>query len=784
MNNPGYNYLYETDVVPTPTITELLGTIIEPAQVVGNGAPTPFADQTGDHIYRQATQPTATQGAKNGDIWYDTGNKNKPYKLIANAWTSIQDTTATTTPSLLGWAQTMTWSATDYRIVAWSSGSITTADGTSYSISSGNTGNMAAITYIYLDTSISLTALQTTTTASTAVGLNKIVVGVAKQNSDTTKNATFIAFGTNAQGVFIVANNIATDTITANEIAANTLTVSEILFGSFMKLPDDATLASYWAFDEYSGSTVVDHSTAANNGSTTGAIYAAGVSGTALDFDGIDDYVSIADNAAIQNIWDGSGSVSFWINPDTLGEGSSGQILSKHNAGYTTGWFVGLSGQTGSNVGIQFAQYFATSSTGCTTTRSVPINSWSHIVIVYNSDSGANTPTIYLNGTPLTNSASNQGTGTRATDVGQNLYIGNNAATTTTFDGKIDEVRWYTNTLTQREIVALYLNPTGNQATRIGPTQITTTTLSAISANLGSITAGSISINGGVASIDSAGVAILQDVKVTAKPGSNVFEPKMLDTIYAGFTTGATADLFVGQVSHNVTEGVNSDILFGASVSSIAAPGLILRFQQLSTTATPALSSYWRSYGYGDTTGLAAGLRGIIKIGSFVYYSSSDSTMRRVTDTLGTNTAMTFGSNACTGPMSWDQSNSYLLIQSSTTNVRRFTISGTTLTFVDNITLDTAIDASQSGFLFDGTNYFGYASASGVLRKFNSSGVQQTTLTIGTSLPGFVGLVKLNGILHGAFRSGGDMLVAFAAIGSGANAVCPSSVTLIALNSF
>lgn len=96
--------------------------------------------------------------------------------------------------SILGWAQDLSFSASDNDTVAWGSGTITLQDGASFSISAGNTGNMSATTYIFLDTAVSTTVLQITTTASSAVGANRILVAVAR-NSTSGTNATFLTFG-------------------------------------------------------------------------------------------------------------------------------------------------------------------------------------------------------------------------------------------------------------------------------------------------------------------------------------------------------------------------------------------------------------------------------------------------------------------------------------------------------------------------------------------------------------------------------------------------------------
>ena len=140
-----------------------------------------------------------------------------------------------TTPGQLpvssrGWSHTLVFTATDYQTVAWGSGTIETADGTVYSIVAGNTGVMAAPTYIFLDTDTSLTVLQTA--GSPAVGRNMILICVAEDVVDVENKATIQAFGGQGIGVMIGADNIIAAAITANEIAANTILAGNIAAGA------------------------------------------------------------------------------------------------------------------------------------------------------------------------------------------------------------------------------------------------------------------------------------------------------------------------------------------------------------------------------------------------------------------------------------------------------------------------------------------------------------------------------------------------------------------------
>jgi len=132
-----------------------------------------------------------------------------------------------------GWVFDGGFSVTDADTVAWGSGTLTLLNGATYSIDAGNTGNMAAETYVYLDIAVSSTVLQTTTTKATAMGSGKILIAVCENG---TGEATFIEFGSgamnipgsNIQAASITASEITANTITANEIAANTITATEI----------------------------------------------------------------------------------------------------------------------------------------------------------------------------------------------------------------------------------------------------------------------------------------------------------------------------------------------------------------------------------------------------------------------------------------------------------------------------------------------------------------------------------------------------------------------------
>ncbi len=117
-----------------------------------------------------------------------------------------------------GYVTTIVFSATDEDTAAWSSGSIKFSDGTTKSIDAGNTGNIGATTYVYFDDDVSQTVLQTTTTYSSAIGENKLLLAIVEIGTSQCLITTSPILGTVISGTAI-----ATGTITANKLSVSQL---------------------------------------------------------------------------------------------------------------------------------------------------------------------------------------------------------------------------------------------------------------------------------------------------------------------------------------------------------------------------------------------------------------------------------------------------------------------------------------------------------------------------------------------------------------------------------
>ena len=118
----------------------------------------------------------------------------------------------------------LVFSSSDTDTVAWASGSIRLSNNRLFTIDAGNTGNMSAKTFIYLDTEVSGTVLQTTTTFSTAVGENKRIIAIAQNNA---AGATFQVHS-GIGGINLVAGDLNVSTLSAIAADLGTITAGTV----------------------------------------------------------------------------------------------------------------------------------------------------------------------------------------------------------------------------------------------------------------------------------------------------------------------------------------------------------------------------------------------------------------------------------------------------------------------------------------------------------------------------------------------------------------------------
>ncbi len=216
-------------------------------------------------------------------------------------------------------------------------------------------------------------------------------------------------------------------------------------------------LTHYWTFNEGCGDTVHDEVGLLTGTLLNSPSFVTGVSGYGLDFDGTDMSVKIDDDTSIQNIFDGGGSVSVWVNVESDGGADAGRILDKDKAD-NDGWLLWVNSESGGTVRLSFLQRFTTTPAQYNTSTNVlTIGKTHHIVVTYDNSSTSNNAIIYVDGEVV---ATNDPTpvGTRKSDVGNDLYVGNVSTEVNGFDGMIDKPRFYNKIITASDAEKLYKN--------------------------------------------------------------------------------------------------------------------------------------------------------------------------------------------------------------------------------------------------------------------------------------------------------------------------------------
>ncbi len=203
---------------------------------------------------------------------------------------------------------------------------------------------------------------------------------------------------------------------------------------------------AYWRLGETSGN-AIDISGNGNDGTVTigaGAYDAdslvEGESDGSMEFDGAATSINVPADAAVDDVFDGGGTVEFIVNLDSDGERSVGRIISKNH------WDLLTFNEADGKVAFGFQHVFSTTGGRWDTDVDIPLNQTVHVAIVYNHDSAANDPIIYIDGQPRTVgdglTESQTPIGLQLGDSVYDLVIGDNGANSTT-DGRLDEIAFY-----------------------------------------------------------------------------------------------------------------------------------------------------------------------------------------------------------------------------------------------------------------------------------------------------------------------------------------------------
>jgi len=171
-------------------------------------------------------------------------------------------------------------------------------------------------------------------------------------------------------------------------------------------------------------------------------------------FDGTNDYVDCGSASAIDDIFDGGGTIMGWIKAESDGGGNFGRIISKESgANGTDGWSLTVEDEGSGAVDINFMVGHATTYGRWTSaSREITLNTWTHFAVVYDDDSTSNNPVIYINGVSVTLTEVSTPAGAKSTDASQNLLIGASALASRYFDGNISDIAIFNKELSAAEV--------------------------------------------------------------------------------------------------------------------------------------------------------------------------------------------------------------------------------------------------------------------------------------------------------------------------------------------
>jgi PKD repeat protein len=237
--------------------------------------------------------------------------------------------------------------------------------------------------------------------------------------------------------------NMITVTAPTTTTSTGTGTTTPTTTGTGTTTSNNGLVAAY-GFEETSGTTVTDVSNNGNTGTIKEAVRInTGKYGKALQFDGINDWVTVNDSATLD--LSTAMTLEAWVYPQSLAN-NGGTVLLKEITG---GAVYNLYAHETSDLPV--------SSFNNGTYRVIsglsplPVNQWSHLVATYDGQYQR----LYVNGTQVAQRAQ-----TGVIQQGGILRIGGNSIWGEYFKGYIDEVRVYNRALTATEVKNNLATPT------------------------------------------------------------------------------------------------------------------------------------------------------------------------------------------------------------------------------------------------------------------------------------------------------------------------------------
>ena len=219
----------------------------------------------------------------------------------------------------------------------------------------------------------------------------------------------------------------------------------------------DPNTVALWHFDESSGNTANDVTSNNHDGTISGATWVPGLFGSALSFDGTNDYVLVSDHDDFSIDTTGKLSIEFWMR--TGNDVTSRQdVFGKGGQSPSGPWEWTIMVMNGKLIGT----YVQASNGGSLRIEDVSIstNTWYHVIIVFRGYTQNDNIDIYLNG--VEKSVLQFHTGNTYSNTAGDFGIGRGYGSSAWryFNGTLDEIR-ISNCI--RSPISYYANLTSNQ---------------------------------------------------------------------------------------------------------------------------------------------------------------------------------------------------------------------------------------------------------------------------------------------------------------------------------
>ena len=210
-----------------------------------------------------------------------------------------------------------------------------------------------------------------------------------------------------------------------------------------------SNLVALWRFDQTSGNTVTDSSDNGFNGTgynMNSSDWVQGKVGNALSFDGVNKYVRITNNAALDPL--SQLTYACWIKPSVL----NATIMGKNDLNVANFRVKYMALTSAGN--LKFVDYNGTTNTYTATSgNEIQANTWQHVAITIVNNSVLK---MYKDGSLIYTVAFGSDLLTEDEDFMIGAYLQTNSPLNF-FNGLIDDVRVYNRALTPEEINGLYL---------------------------------------------------------------------------------------------------------------------------------------------------------------------------------------------------------------------------------------------------------------------------------------------------------------------------------------